>query len=552
MDSIIAKPYGLGQKQKDLDFLETQDLERELFPPLCNLLNQHHGTNHQLRFWRIILGHWFQRYINVIFNRVKTLEQCETLYNISGTSIFDIDNYNLAPLDSYDAIFAFNDDVWNNKLYGRILSISKNSSYPKEKISINAGNGFKLNLPAKKATTKEKIINWGFCKLDFLTKFLFRAKDALIISSYLPFKEVIKLHLSLMQVPQFFYPERIKKIRNPNQKLRSSLSKRLSLKVKNNTYDNIFCELVFELLPVCYLEGFTDLLNSVHNLRWPRNPKFIFTSNNFDTDEVFKLWTALKVETGTKYITGQHGNNYGTFRYMNPSIEELTSDRFLTWGWTDNLPQHTPAFIFKKYKKDNRKLFNPSGGLLFIGDPLLHRMEFWDTAFEFEESFKEHKKFIERLEGKIRNNLTIRVHPTDRFLRSFASSRWNDYDSYLNIDDGICAVNSLISKSRLVIHGYDSTGILETLSQNIPTLAFWNNNLEHLRDSALPHYQLLIDAGIVHLNSDSVVLKVNEVWDDINQWWESKEIQDARNTFCERYARESQDRIQDIKKVLIK
>ena len=112
-------------------------------------------------------------------------------------------------------------------------------------------------------------------------------------------------------------------------------------------------------------------------------------------------------------------------------------------------------------------------------------------------------------------------------------------------------MSDLISQSRLVIHGYDSTGMLETLSQNIPTLAFWNDTLERLRDCALPYYQLLIDAGIVHSSSDSVALKVNEVWDDIDQWWWSKEIQEARNSFCERYARESKNRIQDIKNLLI-
>ena len=214
MDSIMAKPYGLGQKQKDLDYLETRALGSEIFPLLCNIMNQHHGTNHQLRFWQIILGHWFQRYIDVIFNRIKTLEQCESLYNLSGTSVFDIDNYNLAPRDSMDAIWAFNDDVWNNKLYERILNLLNNSSYPKEKITINSGNCFKRNLPTKRVTIKQKIKSWIYRKLDFLTGLLFKEKDAFIINSYLPTKEVIKLHLSLKQVPQFFIPVRRKQLKN--------------------------------------------------------------------------------------------------------------------------------------------------------------------------------------------------------------------------------------------------------------------------------------------------------------------------------------------------
>ena len=56
--------------------------------------------------------------------------------------------------------------------------------------------------------------------------------------------------------------------------------------------------LLFELLPVCYLEGFEDLQKNVRDQYWPKFPKFIFTSNNFYFDEVFKLYAALNVEAG--------------------------------------------------------------------------------------------------------------------------------------------------------------------------------------------------------------------------------------------------------------
>jgi hypothetical protein len=36
---------------------------------------------------------------------------------------------------------------------------------------------------------------------------------------------------------------------------------------------------------------------------------------------------------GSKYIVGAHGANYGTYSYMNPSVEEVTADSFFTWGW---------------------------------------------------------------------------------------------------------------------------------------------------------------------------------------------------------------------------
>jgi putative transferase (TIGR04331 family) len=92
---------------------------------------------------------------------------------------------------------------------------------------------------------------------------------------------------------------------------------------------------------------------------------------------------------------------------------------------------------------------------------------------------------------------------------------------------------------------------LETLSQNIPTLSFWQNGFSHLRDSAKPYYQLLVDAGIVHLTPESVAHKVNDIWDDVDGWWKQSKVQDARKQFCDRYARVNQYPIQDLKKILI-
>ena len=103
-----------------------------------------------------------------------------------------------------------------------------------------------------------------------------------------------------------------------------------------------------------------------------------------------------------------------------------------------------------------------------------------------------------------------------------------------------------------MVHSYDSTGVLETLSQNIPTLAFWQNGFDHLRENSKPYYQLLVDAGIVHLTSESVAQKVNEVWDNIEGWWGQDKVQEARRQFCNRYARVSQNPVRELKQILLR
>lgn len=549
MDAIIAAPYGLGQSRKDADHAEARALEEAIFPVLCEALNNYHATKHGTRFWKIVLGHWFHRYVDVILNRVRTLEWCLRTHQLSGTTAFSDKCHALAPQDSYSAIRAFNDSRWNSVLYGRILSLLGATGCPVEIISGDASEGFRWPAAEPERNLGRRIFNWGYRHAGKLAGQLARENDAFIINSFLPRKEEIKLQLALGQVPQLWVSPKLALTENPDRALRQSLSSKIA-GVADKSLANILRAMVFELLPVCYLEGFAGLAESVKQLSWPKEPKFIFTSNNFDMDEVFKLWTATKVESGFKYVTGQHGNNYGTYRYMYPAVEEDTADKFLTWGWADGLPQHTPAFIFKTA---GRKVegCNPDGGLVLIELHAGLMLSTWDAVAEFKAYFSDQQSFIEKLQNLPKKRLTVRLHHAHANLKWGEEGRWKEFDPTVKLDLGASDISKLIAQSRLIVHSYDSTGILETLSQNIPTLAFWQNGLEHLRESAKPYYQLLVDAGIVHFTPESAAAKVNEVWGDVEGWWAQSAVQEARKQFCERYSRVSPCPVCELKEILL-
>ena len=544
MDAIVAAPYGLGKSQKDVDYNLARELEEKLFSILCNIMNEFHNTKLSDRFWRILLGHWLSRFVDVILNRVNTLERCLETYKINGTTAFSVDDYALAPLDSNAAIWAFNDDRWNNALYIRILNHLGVTNFPVEVIPETKSDRITSSIAATEIPIKKRIRELGYRTSSKISRILARENDAFIINSYLPRNEVIKFQLALRQVPQLWISPEFSLTKKPDLVLRKNLSSQIP-EAKSSTLFGIMCSLIFELLPNCYLESFTELNEVTQQMPWPKKPRFIFTSNNFDTDEVFKLWAATKVESGSKYITGQHGNNYGTYRYMCPSNEEATADKFLTWGWTDGLPQHKPAFIFN-IAGHTAEAYDPNGGLLLTEVHMPHRINTWDGTSEFDDYFSDQKKFVNELNSSPKSILTVRLHSAFTHLKWSEVARWQEFDSTLKLDTGSLPIEKVIAKSRLVIHSYDSTGILETLSQNIPTLAFWQNGFDHLRDSAIPYYQLLLDAGIVHLSPESVAAKVNEVWDDVEGWWSQIIIQDARKQFCDKYAKISKKPINEL------
>lgn len=543
MDSVVAKPYGLSAVEKEIDYFNAIRLEKKLFSEFCLLLNEYHKTKHDNRFWSIFIGHWFRSTIQMLLNRVNTLQQCFLLNEISETTLYKSEYCSLAPPDFSTALNLYNNDKWNNVLNSRIIELLDNVDisikYSNDKNTFFTHRGFTQNHSNLSQSLKKTIIKCiqeSYIKIS--SKFI-QNKDAFIISSYLPIKEDIKLYLALGQWPQMWQRINIKIEEKPDQKLRKDLTKQFEIKTDNNL-ENMARKLLFELLPVYYLESLKMLKKIVNEQPWPKSPKFIFTSNDFYTHEIFKLWTALHVESGTKYYIGQHGNNYFTKKYEFPRIEEKTSDKFLTWGWENTLPKYIPAFNFKLAGKKPIK-YNTNGGLLLIETAQKIKKVTFDATSEHIEYFKDQKKFVNQLKSLVREKLTIRL-PAVFLNRKFnEDSRWRDFDPALKIDNGIINIRHLVADSRLVVHSYDSTGILETFSQNIPTLAFWQNDFDHLRESVKSDYKLMVDAGIFYLSAESIARKVNKIWNNVDEWWNQKSVQDAKDYFCKRYTKKSKD-----------
>ena len=546
LDSLVAEPYGMSKSSKDKDHIKSNEIFNNIFPILRNSLNKYHQVNHDDRYWNILLGHWLTRYINVMINRIGTIEQCIEKYKISGVALFTDDQYLLATNDTISSLWAFNDDQWNNVLYKSIFGYF-NHNIPIDFIERNDSKrfifkGLNYNIPFYKKFNlyiKETISK-------FLKIFL-KDNHIFILHSYIGQLNEIKLQMSLKQMPQLWLSKDIKLNSKPDLKLREDLKE--TTKFSPVDYkEKIIFEMLFDVIPICFLEGYQDLNEIVKKLDWPNNPKLIFTSNSFDTDEVFKFWTASKINQGTKYIVGQHGGNYGTHCYANPTVEEKTSDIFLTWGWSDGLEQHTPAFVLNNLKYNDGQ-YNQNGGLLFVQDMVYHRIDTWDRISEHRNYYKNQLSFYDALSNNPQSDLILRLHSSYRHTNPFEAKMWLEHNPNINIDYGDNKLNKRITQSRLSVFSYDSTGILELLSKNIPVMAFWDNNLDHIRDSAMPFYNELIEAEIIHLSPRSAAKKINEVWDDIESWWNNDVVQHARISFCEKYAVQSKNKITDLKRI---
>ena len=66
------------------------------------------------------------------------------------------------------------------------------------------------------------------------------------------------------------------------------------------------------------------------------------------------------------------------------------------------------------------------------------------------------------------------------------------------------------------------------------------------------YFDILESVGIFHTTPHSAAQKMIEVWNDIEIWWQSSEIQEARKVFIEKYAATSNQTFTLLKEELTK
>lgn len=545
MDAEVAEPFTLEDDELLKSISYAQDLTAKLVSELTVSLNSFHDTDHSRRYWNILLGHWVGDHVDVCFNRYFSIEQALNHYDIASTTIIDPAAYSLTTLDSTEFVWACNDDTWNNVLCARVLQHMGYTDSDLEIAYIESREDF-FKQDAGSSTFKRIIRPIGRAVIDFARNMLGRLaknSDVFIINSYLPKWEEIKLQLAFWQCPQFWKSPPLTKVERDTE-----LRKKLLISSENyNGFEKFVRDLLPELIPTCYLEGYVELGKQVEALPWPTHPKFIFTSNNFDYDEIFKAWVGVKVKEGVPYFTGAHGNYQGN-PYASNQPELVSCDNFFCWGSTNGNAKHISAFVFKIANQLLKT--KPDGGLLLIEHCVPHRNTLNDMYGKFCTYQEQQFQFVAALPEAIKQELTVRLHGAWRYLRWSDDSRWRDRLPSVSLEMGEAPIRKLCANNRLVVHSYDSTGILESLASNIPTLCFWEDGLNHLEHRDRPYYELLRGAGILADSPEQAALFVAKNWDNLDEWWKREEVQHARSVFCEQYARSETYPVRKMKQLL--
>jgi len=528
MDAEVL-PYHWDDRIKlHADYQYLQGFYERLLTDLAEQLNGIHAVDHEVRYWRILIGPWLGYFTQMLFDRWTSIHDAVSQFDLSGTVVLSGQEETLVPNDMADFIRQFIGDEWNHHLYAAILQ--HYTEVPCVKQSWRGKDPMPNAAPLR--TRKQRFFRTLAAWYARTAAVLSRDQDAFLLATLLPFQQEMRLHMRLRQAPQVWRSES-----PPRASVEWARRNWVVAGDSRSKFEACARYLIPCQIPTVYLEGYGQLVEQTGDLPWPKQPKLIWSSNAFNANDVFKAWSAEKAEHGSPLVLGQHGGHFGSGRWSFIEDHEIAvSDSYLSWGWSvSGQPKVKPVGQLKS-KRPLRVRHEKQLGALLV-TCIAPRQSYWMysiiVARQWLDYFSDQCDFVENLPASIRDALTVRLHSNDYGWGQVA--RWRERFPGLRLDDGQSDINDLIRRSRLYIATYNATTYLESFTMDVPTVIFWNPNHWELRDSAIPYFEELKRVGIFHETPESAARHVAAIWDDIDAWWTSSAVREVLEHFKARY-----------------
>lgn len=527
--NIIFYEKWNNYQNKLKDLKKNYKLYKFYLKKLTKFLNKYHQKKFSNRYWEIIIGRWLFSFITSIsfkWNLIKNVKNKRYIFlkkKINSNDIIPhgIEDFSKLAESSY----------WNHYHFARIIEYgfskkiyikqSKNFFENKEKKNIYKKLQ-KSNLKENLSLIIQKIFN-----------FLPQNKDNLIFSTYMDNFQDIKLNL-LSNKSLLFYKSPRPYFFFRNKNLYKSKRKNFNIPKKGNP--NLIDFLNVEILnniPTAFLENYDLIKHLVNKIPFPKKPKKIFTCLGINRSTLMNRYIAENVERGATLILAQHGGNYFQHKNHFDTIHETNiSDKFLSWG-TIKKKNVFPIGVIKDLKKGSKNKI-----ILEVRS----RKPF-DKDIKIDSGFFEGKKYLNNLctffklirNCKISNDLVIKLKDD--------ISNWKEKKLFDSANPDLTYLNRSkkmvkeISDAKLIIHTYCSSGHLECLAANKPTLILYVHNFNLLEKKTMIYFKKFEKLGILHTSPQSLFNKLKKIQNskEIEEWWSKKNIQNLLKKYRKDY-----------------
>lgn len=556
---LVENKYELINTKADLnhqwitkdDFKETlhflRSKEDKYLTKIVKNLNTLHNTKFSDAFWRKSFGLGFRRMIHITYDAYRqhkdnfnpSLVNFNKVRKTDYVHILDFENFrdHFTNTDlGYSQLFSqyidcFHEDIVDPKIkkdtstieieeINELIEIKRNStgkgnklwSRTLKKVKRVTLNGllYKLSLVLFKNVNPEIVIIGSYFKLSYLIQLIYKSKG------------------------------RIKDINLPPNKVSSKFDKDLRTLFFDlptdyeDQFDKFFYHSLFYNFPSFFLEDFdrqflyySDYVERFKNFNYIISENWISNTHN-------SFYLALAKETkNIKHIYNEHNAMFHHIEGGSVNLQTSLTDIYYTIGWSGNGVKKGASLYNFNHKKKYKKKFD----ILYVSSNTFIKRSEWNAHYAFSQDAAQlHIRFVH----DFFNSLSINTLKKIVYRGYPKREKWNTFNKeevlmkFTNkvsfVDDFRHSSKVMMRKSQLVVIDYISTGYLEALVMNIPFIVFWDKNTYFLNDQYSNFFDDLIDCGVCQTSPEDAANFVNEL-EDVNYWWYSKKVQEARLNF---------------------
>jgi len=276
-------------------------------------------------------------------------------------------------------------------------------------------------------------------------------------------------------------------------------------------------------IPLCFVEGFQNLKKSTEKINI--NPKVILSCFKHFFSEKFKFWVATQIEkNNSKLILAFHGG--GHHRKFNETFhyERRIADKTATWTTSRNskevqLPPNK-FLTFKNKRKDYKYLsYVELRSALFPS-------KFGDRQNIPYTNLKNIKNFNLNLDNKIFKDLIYL--PFGKYdygcVKEIKNILKNNY-----IQKPISLMDYL-NRSKILVCSYPETPLYEGILTG-PTILLYDFGSDLIHNKFKATFEELSKYKIIFSNTKEASEHINKVWDNVDDWWYSKDVKSILNEF---------------------
>ena len=506
------------------------DIFDEIIEKLAELLNDYHGINYSIKYWQGLLLPWLQYYILTIYDRYMHIKMAYMEHKDLYTNILSEDDFSFIATTKDFFEHAHSDDYFNLQLYSQVVKFLNLKS---NVISINHSRiQTKIEIGNKKPLIKRVlgILSSVLNKLNF-------NKKVVIVSPYFKFNAIghcLKL---------FFHSKFRIVFDNMNYPISIDVQPNLSTRKKYfysvkfaDEFKNFLFYSLVQNFPIIYLEAYRDFDKKIDELKL-QPPKVIYSANALYHNEFFRFFCA-KYRKDIVVAYGQHGGDFGIDKIdVQEEIESKFCDIYYTYGWKK---QGVLCSVLPQQPLPRCSISNKINLIMTCMPRYLFCIGYIEDGAKMLQYIENTKVFLNKI--KYDDLLNIRTYHGDY--------GWNVKNRLLGCGkklffDTKTNYYKQISSSRLNVFDHMHTGYLESLSLNKPTIIFIAKGVYSFREEVKPCINELIDAKILFIGAEECADFINKNYEKIEMWWNTKEVQNAKNLFLHKYFRTSSNWVEE-------